>query len=141
MSVRLLGDENTSHKLVRACERLLPDFPLVHIATHKPGWLGYNDDDLLDACLENSLILVAHDRRTLGVAMHPANNGDTVPVAYSGVVTVHCGTNAVLPDAPLKADPTQAGCVVTATLTDAGVIGVAQQASSNGTVQAILQSL
>lgn len=79
--------------------------------------------------------------RPLGVALHAANSGDTVPVAYSGVVTVNCGTNTISPDDPLKPDPSQAGCVITTSLTDPGVIGVAQQASSSGTVQAILSSL
>ena len=31
MKPRLLGDENTSNKLVAACRRLRPGFPLVHI--------------------------------------------------------------------------------------------------------------
>jgi hypothetical protein len=31
MKPRLLGDENTSHKLVAACRRLRPGFPLVHL--------------------------------------------------------------------------------------------------------------
>ena len=30
MKPRLLGDENTSHKLVAACRRLRPGFPMVH---------------------------------------------------------------------------------------------------------------
>jgi hypothetical protein len=79
-------------------------------------------------------------RRALGVAMHRASSGDSVPVAYSGMVIINCGTNSISPDDPLKADPTQAGCVVTASLTDPGLIGVAQQASSNGTVQTLLQA-
>jgi Pectate lyase superfamily protein/Uncharacterized conserved protein (DUF2190) len=80
-------------------------------------------------------------RRTLGVAMHPASSGNSVPVAYSGVVTVNSGTNTIAPDDPLAADPHQAGCVVTTSLTDPTVFAVAQAASANGTVQAILQSL
>ncbi len=68
MKPRLLGDENTSHKLVAACRRLHPGFPMVHIAAHNKDWCGLNDDDLLDACLAAGLILVAHDRRTLADA-------------------------------------------------------------------------
>jgi hypothetical protein len=41
---------------------------LVHIAIHNTTWCGLSDDDLLDACLEAGLVLVAHDRRTLGYA-------------------------------------------------------------------------
>ena len=51
MKPRLLGDENISHKLVAACRRLHPEFPLVHLAAHNKDWCGLNDDDLLDACL------------------------------------------------------------------------------------------
>jgi len=68
MKPRLLGDENTSPKLVAACRRLHPGFPMVHIAAHNQDWCGLNDDDLLDACLAAELILVGHDRRTLADA-------------------------------------------------------------------------
>jgi hypothetical protein len=69
MRPRLLADENTSHKLIAACQRLRVAFPIVHIATYNnKGWCGFNDDDLLDACLADRLILVAHDRRTPGDA-------------------------------------------------------------------------
>lgn len=30
MALRLLGDENTSHRLVSACQRLISDSPIVH---------------------------------------------------------------------------------------------------------------
>jgi len=68
MTPRLLADENTSHRLIAACRRLQASFPIVHIATHNKAWCGLDDDDLLDACLKARLILVAHDRRTLGQA-------------------------------------------------------------------------
>ena len=68
MTPRLLADENTSHQLVAACQRLQPGFPIVHLAAHSKDWCGLNDDDLLDACLAARLTLVAHDRRTLGDA-------------------------------------------------------------------------
>jgi len=68
MKPRLLADENTSHKLVAVCQRRRSAFPIVHIATHNLSWLGLDDHDLLDACLAERLILVAHDRRTLGDA-------------------------------------------------------------------------
>ena len=68
MTPRLLADENTSHRLIAACQRLQPDFPIVHLAAHNDTWLGLNDDDLLDECLEARLTLVAHDRRTLADA-------------------------------------------------------------------------
>jgi hypothetical protein len=49
MKPRLLGEETTSHKLVAACRRLRPGFPMVHIAAHNEDWCGLNDDDSFDA--------------------------------------------------------------------------------------------
>ncbi len=63
---RLLADENTSHRLVAACERLQAGFPFVHIAEWQDGiWLGLDDTALLTCCAEANLILVAFDRSTL----------------------------------------------------------------------------
>ena len=63
---RLLADENTSHRLVSACRRLVPGFPIVHIATWQGGsWLGLDDAALLISCAEAGLVLVAFDRATL----------------------------------------------------------------------------
>ena len=63
---RLLADENTSHRLVSACRRLTPRFPIVHIARwHAGSWLGLDDAALLIACAEAGLVLVAFDRATL----------------------------------------------------------------------------
>ena len=63
---RLLADENTSHRLVAACRRLAPAFPIVHIARWQDGsWLGLDDTALLVACGEAGLVLVAFDRATL----------------------------------------------------------------------------
>jgi hypothetical protein len=66
MLFRLLADENTSHRLVSACQRLKDGFPIVHIATWQDGiWLGLDDPALLTACAEARLVLVAFDRATL----------------------------------------------------------------------------
>jgi hypothetical protein len=66
MAFRLLADENTSHRLVSACQRLVPRFPIVHIAKWKDGiWLGLDDRALLAGCAEAGLVLVAFDRPTL----------------------------------------------------------------------------
>ena len=63
---RLLADENTSHRFVTACRRLVPGFPIIHIARWQDGsWLGLDDAALLIACAEVGLVLVAFDRRTL----------------------------------------------------------------------------
>jgi hypothetical protein len=66
MAFRLLADENTSHRLISACRRLVPDFPIVHIAAWEEGaWLGLDDAALLISCSDSKLILVAFDRSTL----------------------------------------------------------------------------
>jgi hypothetical protein len=66
MAYRLLADENTSHRLVSACQRLVPNFPLIHIAKwENGGWLGLDDVALLISSAEANLILVAFDRATL----------------------------------------------------------------------------
>jgi hypothetical protein len=66
MPPRLLADENASHRLVSACRRLAPGFPIIHLATWQDGsWLGLDDTALLIACAESGLVLVAFDRATL----------------------------------------------------------------------------
>jgi hypothetical protein len=66
MALRLLADENTSHRLVSACQRLVPDFPIVHIADWEDGiCLGLDDAALLICCARARLVLVAFDRATL----------------------------------------------------------------------------
>ena len=63
---RLLADENTSHRLVSACRRLLKEFPIVHIASWQDGsWLGLDDAALLISCAQAGLVLIAFDRATL----------------------------------------------------------------------------
>jgi hypothetical protein len=62
----LLADENTSHRLVSACLRLVDQYPIVHIADWQDGlWLGLDDAALLMSCAEAGLVLVAFDRATL----------------------------------------------------------------------------
>jgi hypothetical protein len=63
---RLLADENTSHRFVSACTRLLRDFPVIHTARWQDGsWLGLDDAALLMSCAEAGLVLIAFDRVTL----------------------------------------------------------------------------
>jgi hypothetical protein len=63
---RLLADENTSHRFVSACRRLIEGFPIIHIARWQDGsWLGLDDAALLMAGAEAGLVLVAVDRATL----------------------------------------------------------------------------
>src|SRR5687767_7871098 len=66
MPPSLLADENTSHRLVAACRRMVARFPIIHIAAwQEGGWLGLEDTALLLACAEARLMLVAFDRATL----------------------------------------------------------------------------
>ena len=66
LPLRLLADENTSHRLVSVCRRLVDEFPIVHIAAWRDGeWLGLDDVALLVACADAGLVLVAFDRATL----------------------------------------------------------------------------
>jgi len=63
---RLLADENTSHRLVSACRRLVNAFPIVHIANWQDGaWRGLDDAALLISSAQAGLVLVAFDRATL----------------------------------------------------------------------------
>ena len=63
---QLLADENTSHRFVSACRRLVKEFPVVHIANWQDAsWLGLDDAALLMACADTGLVLVAFDRATL----------------------------------------------------------------------------
>lgn len=66
MEFHLLADENISHRLISACHRPVPDFPIIHIASWENGiWLGLDDAALLICCAEAHLVLVAFDRSTL----------------------------------------------------------------------------
>lgn len=62
----MLADENTSHRLVSACQTLVREFPIIHIARWQEGeWLGLDDAALLMSSAEAALVLVAFDRATL----------------------------------------------------------------------------
>jgi hypothetical protein len=66
MPYRLLADENTSHRFVSACHRVVSQLPIDHIARWQKGsWLGLDDAALLISCAEADLVLVAFDRATL----------------------------------------------------------------------------
>jgi hypothetical protein len=69
MPGRLLADENTSHRFVSACRRLVPEFPIDHIAHWQEGsWLGLDDAALLISCAEAELVLIAFDSSDACVA-------------------------------------------------------------------------
>ena len=67
--IRLVADENTSHRLISACRRLERDFPLIHITDWQEGRYCEAEDPLiLQELRVERLILVSFDRRT--IAMH-----------------------------------------------------------------------
>ena len=67
--IRLLADAHLSRRFLEACLRLVPDFPIVHIADWMDGKHRISKDPVLLAVLrEHGLIIVGFDRRTM--AMH-----------------------------------------------------------------------
>lgn len=69
MTLRLLADENTSHRLVAACQQIQANFPLLHIVDWLGGaYLAAKDPALLMKLREAQLILVGFDRAS--VPMH-----------------------------------------------------------------------
>lgn len=66
MRLRLLADENTSHRLVSACSQIEAGFPIIHISDWNDGaWLSAKDPALLMALRESGLILVGFDRASI----------------------------------------------------------------------------
>jgi hypothetical protein len=82
--VRLLADENTSHRFVDACHRLLPNFPIIHISDWEGGaYLSVKDPALLMALRESAMILVSFDRASI-----PMHAGDLTRegLGHAGVI-------------------------------------------------------
>lgn len=66
MTVRLLADENTSHRLVSACRQIEAGFPMVHISDWMGGaYRSAKDPALLMALREAEMILAGFDRASL----------------------------------------------------------------------------
>jgi hypothetical protein len=81
---RLLADEDTSHRLVAACQNLDAEFPIVHVADWRSGaFLSVKDPQLLMALRESGLILVGFDRASM--AMH-AGDLTREGLGHSGVI-------------------------------------------------------
>jgi uncharacterized protein DUF5615 len=84
VSPRLLADENTSHRLVAACQNLDPEFPISHVADWKRGaFLSVKDPQLLMALRESGLTLVSFDRASM--AMH-AGSLTREGLGHAGVI-------------------------------------------------------
>jgi hypothetical protein len=72
VKLRLLADENTSHRFVSACRQIDPTAPILHICDWKEGaYLSAKDPGLLMALREAGIILVGFDRASL--PMHAGN--------------------------------------------------------------------
>jgi hypothetical protein len=66
VKVRLLADENTSHRFVAACRQIEPRFPIMHLSEWKDGaYLSVKDPPLLMALRESETILVGFDRASI----------------------------------------------------------------------------
>jgi hypothetical protein len=66
--IRLVADGNMSHRFVRACSRLQPGFPMLHIAVWMEGKHRISKDPVLLAALrEHRIVLVSFDRRTMAM--------------------------------------------------------------------------
>jgi hypothetical protein len=69
MKLRLLADENTSHRLVSACRHVDAAFPIIHLTDWREGaYLSAKDPALLMTLREANLVLVGFDRASM--AMH-----------------------------------------------------------------------
>jgi len=82
--LRLLADENTSHRLVAACRQIEESFPILHISDWKDGaYLSVKDPALLMALRESETILVGFDRASL-----PMHAGDLTRegLGHAGVI-------------------------------------------------------
>ncbi len=68
MKLRLVADENTSHRFVAACHRIVPAFPLVHLSEWEGGaYLSAKDPSLLMVLREANLVLVGFDRASMAL--------------------------------------------------------------------------
>ena len=93
MKVRLLADENTSHRLVAACPRMEAGFPISHIADWKDGaYLSVKDPQLLMALRESGTVLVGFDRTS--IPMH-AGKLTREGLGHAGVILFRRSVSAV----------------------------------------------
>lgn len=93
MKLRLLADENTSHRLASACRQIETEFPILHISDWKAGaYLSVKDPALLMALREAGLILVGFDRAS--IPMH-AGELTREGLGHAGVVLFRRSVSAV----------------------------------------------
>jgi hypothetical protein len=84
VKARLLADENTSHRLVAACQQIKPDFPLIQLSNWRDGsYLSVKNPPLLMLLRESAMILVSYDRASM--PMH-AGELTRAGLGHSGVI-------------------------------------------------------
>jgi hypothetical protein len=84
VKLRLLADENTSHRMVAACRQIEANFPIIHISDWREGaCLSLKDPALLMTLREAEVVLVGFDRASL-----PMHAGDLTREAlgHAGVI-------------------------------------------------------
>jgi hypothetical protein len=79
--------------------------------------------------------------RPVGINTYGCNAGQVATIVTRGILAVNCGSNSITANSYVKPDPSQPGCVVTATAGDANIIGVAQVGNSNGKATIWLRNL
>ena len=93
MKVRLLADENTSHRFVAECRQIEAGFPIIHIADWKGGaYLSAKDPALLMALRESETVLVGLDRAS--IPMH-AGELTREGLGHAGVILFRRSVSAV----------------------------------------------
>ena len=93
MKVRLLADENTSHRLVAACRQIDPGFPMTHLSDWNDGaYLSVKDPALLMVLRESEMILVGFDRAS--IPMH-AGRLTREGLGHAGVILFRRSVSAV----------------------------------------------
>lgn len=93
MKARLLADENASHRLVAACQRLEASFPIIHLSDWNAGaYLSAKDPALLMALRESGMILVGFDRASL-----PMHAGELTRegLGHAGIILFRRSVSAV----------------------------------------------
>jgi hypothetical protein len=84
VKLRLLADENTSHRMVAACRQIEANFPIIHISDWREGaCLSLKDPALLMTLREAGVVLVGFDRASL-----PMHAGDLTRegLGHAGVI-------------------------------------------------------
>jgi hypothetical protein len=96
VKLRLLADENTSHRLVSACRQVEAGFPIIHLSDWKDGaYLSVKDPALLMALREAGLILVGFDRASIPMHAGELTRGG---LGHAGVILFRRSVSALAYD-------------------------------------------